>query len=150
MGSYRFLEHATDAIIETKGADMADSFVAAADATVHLTLDKSTVKETGHETIEARGENLQHLLFSWLEEVVYVLITKGFAIRRIVIEETVPPEMRPEHTGALYVRARAYGEPIDLGRHGFKVEIKAPTFYEMQIKRHPDTGITSMRFLLDL
>ena len=41
-----------------------------------------------------------------------------------------------------------HGEPIDLKKHGFKVEIKAPTFHDMRIDENPK-GV-SMRFLLDL
>ncbi len=43
--------------------------------------------------------------------------------------------------------AKAYGEPLDFHKHNFKVEIKAPTFYDMEIRQ--DEGVY-MRFLLDL
>ena len=45
------------------------------------------------------------------------------------------------------IRAKAYGEPLDFEKHNFKVEIKAPTFYEMKIEQND--GVF-MRFLLDL
>ena len=40
------------------------------------------------------------------------------------------------------------GEPLDVARHGFKVEIKAPTFHDMAVDVAPDR--VKMRFLLDL
>ena len=45
------------------------------------------------------------------------------------------------------IRAKAYGEPIDFSKHNFKVEIKAPTFYDMEINKNDKVY---MRFLLDL
>lgn len=150
MPSYRFLEHATDAIVEAKGQDTRDAFLAAANATVDLTLDRDSVLQKEHRVVEARGEKTDYLLFNWLEEIIFVLITDGFAIRRITIEETSPATLDCDSEGLLYMRAIAYGEPLDLAKHGFKVEIKAPTFHDMEIVRDAADGTVTMRFLLDL
>jgi SHS2 domain-containing protein len=63
----------------------------------------------------------------------------GFAIRRIEFDII-------ENNG-YSINAKAFGETLDLKKHNFKVEIKAPTFYEMEIKQND--GVF-MRFLLDL
>lgn len=158
--AYRFLEHATDAVVEAEGKSMREAFAAAADAAVDLTLDRGSVAEGGHVEIRAEGEDLSYLLYSWLEEVVFVLITRGFAIRRVEIDKETSSDLDAaavvtaaaaaddSATEPLVIRAKAYGEPLDLGRHGFKLEIKAPTFHEMVIKRS-EAG-ASVRFLLDL
>lgn len=149
---YRFLEHATDAVVEAEGKSMREAFAAAADATVDLTLDRDSVAEGGHVEIRAEGEDLSYLLYSWLEEVIFALITRGFAIRRVEIDKEASSDLDAAAVVAtaepLVIRAKAYGEPLDLGRHGFKLEIKAPTFHEMIIKRS-EAG-ASVRFLLDL
>jgi len=144
--SYRFLDHTTDAIIEVSARDLREAFVTAADATIETTLNRSSVSETGHMEFTAEGENLYHLLFSWLEEIIFVLITKGFAIKRVGDLEL---HLRGDAEGHNRIQARAYGEPLDLSRHGFKVEIKAPTFHDMRIVESNDNGV-QMRFLLDL
>ena len=162
---YRFLEHATDAVVEAEGKSMREAFAAAADATVDLTLDRGSVAECDYVEIRAEGEDLSYLLYGWLEEVIFALITRGFAIRRVEIDEGASSDLdaaaatagggsssssssSSSATDPLTIRARAYGEPLDLGRHGFKVEIKAPTFHEMSIRRS-EAG-ASVRFLLDL
>lgn len=155
---YRFLEHATDAVVEAEGRSMREAFAAAADAAVDLTLDRGLVAEDGHMEIRAEGEDLSYLLYSWLEEIVFALITRGFAIRRVEIDEGASSDLDAaaasggDGSGSiaepLSICARAYGEPLDLKRHGFKLEIKAPTFHEMSIKRS-EAG-ASVRFLLDL
>ena len=137
--SYRFLDHATDAIVEVTAKDLKEAFSAAADAVINLTIDQDAVRASGQKEFSARGRNLEHLLFSWLEEVSFVLVTEGFAIRSIGFDMV--------RDGGYLIRARAVGEPLDLRRHNFKVEVKAPTFHEMQIRQE---GGVFMRFLLDL
>jgi len=80
-----------------------------------------------------------YLLFSWLEEIPFVLITEGFAIKRL--------EFDIEENDGYKINAKAFGETLDVKKHNFKVEIKAPTFYDMEIRQ--DNGVY-MRFLLDL
>jgi len=45
------------------------------------------------------------------------------------------------------INAKAFGETLDLKKHNFKVEIKAPTFHDMEIRNE---NTVYMRFLLDL
>ena len=137
--SYKFLEHATDAFIEVIAKDLKEAFLVTAKAVINITLDQDKVEEKEQKEIIAKGKDLRYLLFSWLEEITFVLITEGFAIKRI--------ELEIQENRGYKIIAKAYGEPLNFLKHNFKVEIKAPTFYEMEIKQ--DNGVF-MRFLLDL
>ncbi len=137
--SYKFLDHTTDAIIEVTAKDLKEAFSVTADAVINLTLDQDKVEEHDQKEFSAQGKDLRYLLFSWLEEITFVLITQGFAIKRI--------ELNIEEKEGYKINAKAYGEPLDFHKHNFKVEIKAPTFYDMEIRQ--DKGVY-MRFLLDL
>ena len=137
--SYKFLDHATDAIIEITAKDIKEAFAVAAEAEINLTLDQDKVEEKGKKDFTANGKDLRYLLFSWLEEIPFLLITEGFAIKRI--------EFDIEKDESYKIKATAFGEPLDVDKHNFKVEIKAPTFYDMEIKTN---GHVYMRFLLDL
>lgn len=137
--SYKFLDHATDAIIEVTAKDLKEAFAVAADAEINLTLDQDKVEEKEEKKFSAKGKDLRYLLFSWLEEIPFVLITEGFAIKRL--------EFDIEKNNGYSIDAIAYGETLDVKKHNFKVEIKAPTFYDMEIRE--DDGVY-MRFLLDL
>ena len=137
--SYKFLDHATDAIIEVRAKDLKEAFVVAADAEINLTLDQDKVEEKDQKKFSANGKDLRYLLFSWLEEIPFVLITEGFAIKRI--------EFDIEEKDGYKINATAFGEALDVKKHNFKVEIKAPTFYEMEINQND--GVY-MKFLLDL
>ena len=137
--SYKFLDHSTDAIIEVTAKDLKEAFVVAADAEINLTLDQDKVEEIDKREFTASGKDIRYLLFSWLEEIPFLLITEGFAIKRI--------EFNIEENNGFRINAIAYGESLDVKKHNFKVEIKAPTFYDMEIRE--DDGVY-MRFLLDL
>ena len=140
--SYKFLDHATDAIIEVTAGNLKEAFSVTADAVINLTLDQSKVAEKDQREFSASGKDLRYLLFNWIEEITFVLITEGLAIRRMDFE------ILREKKEGYKINAKAYGEPLDFKKHNFKVEIKAPTFYEMEIK-NGDKGVF-MRFLLDL
>ena len=137
--SYKFLDHATDAIIEVTAKDLKEAFSVTADAVINLTLDQNKIEEKDQKEFSAQGKDLSYLLFSWLEEIIFVLITEGFAIKRI--------EFDIDEKEGYKIIAKAYGEPLDLHKHNFKVEIKAPTFYEMEIRQ--EKGVY-MKFLVDL
>ena len=133
------MDHATDAIIEVTAKDIKEAFAVAAEAEFNLTLDQDKVEEKDKKKFTANGKDLRYLLFSWLEEIPFLLITEGFAIKRI--------EFDIEENDGYKINAIAYGEPLDIHKHNFKVEIKAPTFYDMEIRTNDQVY---MRFLLDL
>ncbi len=137
--SYKLLDHATDAVIEVTASDLSEAFVTVANSVIETTLDRDTVEEKGEMEIRVKGKDLRYLLFNWIEAVIYQLITDGFAIKRIALDLKKNEEYE--------ITATSYGEPIDLKKHNFKVEIKAPTFHEMEILEGKEV---KMKFLLDL
>jgi len=135
----QYLEHATDAFIEVTASSLNDSFTLAGQSVVDITLDSKTIEEKKQRNISVSGKDLRYLLFNWLEEVNYQLITEGFAIARFSLDIS--------KNSTYKLKSTIYGEPIDLKKHHFKVEIKAPTFHMMEIKQNDQV---TMRFLLDL
>ncbi|AJZ76289.1 archease [Candidatus Nitrosotenuis cloacae] len=137
--SYKSLEHATDAIFEVTAPNLEEAFVIAAKSVIETILDVNTIEEKEEKTLEVSGKDLSYLLYNWLEELIILTITDGFAAKRI----TVNIEKNAEYK----ILARFWGEQIDIKKHHFKVEIKAPTFHEMEVKQG-DT--IYMKYLLDL
>lgn len=137
--SIQYLEHATDAFILVTAPSLTDAFTLAGQSVVDTTLDKKTIEEKEQRTLKVSGKDLSYLLFNWLEEVNYQLITEGFAIARFSLDIS--------KNSTYELKSTIFGEPINLKKHHFKVEIKAPTFHMMEIKQN---GQVTMRFLLDL
>jgi SHS2 domain-containing protein len=53
-----------------------------------------------------------------------------------------------QHDSNYLLEGITRGEPLELDRHHYKVEIKAVTYHEMEIREEKDMITT--RFLLDL
>ena len=137
--SYKTLEHTTDAIIEVTANNLKEAFEIAGISVIETILDISKVDENNSRKLIVKGKDLKYLLYNWLEEMVILTITDGFAGKRILLEIT--------KNGNYQIDAEIFGEAIDLRKHDFKVEIKSPTFHEMEIKQN-DKVI--MKYLLDL
>ena len=139
MLSYRYLEHATDAIIEVEAPKLEEAFVLAGKSVVDTILDSNLVEEKKEKTLAVTGKDLSYLLYNWLEEMIILTITDGFAAKKI--------SLQIEKNESYKITAVLAGEDIDFEKHHFKVEIKSPTFHLMEIKQ--ENGVM-MRFLLDL
>ena len=137
--SYRTLEHATDAVIEVTADNLENAFKIAGISVIETILDISKVTENDKKSIQVKGKDLKYLLYNWLEEIIILTITDGFAGKRITIDISKDEEYK--------IDAEVFGETIDLKKHEFKVEIKSPTFHEMEIKQKDKI---TMRYLLDL
>ena len=137
--SYKTLEHATDAIIEVTAKNLKEAFQIAGISVIDTILDSSKVDENDSRKLVVKGKDLKYLLYNWLEEIIILTITDGFAGKRIVIDI-----LKNEN---YEIHAEVFGEMINLKKHEFKVEIKSPTFHEMEIKE--DDKIV-MKYLLDL
>jgi len=137
--SYKTLEHATDAIIEVTADNLEDAFKTAGVSVIETILDISKVEEKEKKKIIVEGKDLKYLLYNWLEEIIILTITEGFAGKRIQVEMSEDDKWR--------ITAEIFGENIDLKKHGFKVEIKSPTFHDMRIEQNEKIV---MRYLLDL
>ena len=137
--SYKYLEHATDALIEVKAKTLEEAFVVAGKSVVETIIDLNNIQEIEEKNVKVKGRNLLNLLYNWLEEIVTITKTDGFAIRNFSVSIKKNKECQ--------IISKISGEKLDLKKHNFKVEIKSPTFHLMEIKE--DDEIT-MRYLLDL
>ena len=137
--SYKTLEHATDAIIEVTAKNLKEAFQIAGISVIDTILDSSKVDENNSRKLVVKGKDLKYLLYNWLEEIIILTITDGFAGKRIVIDI-----LKNEN---YEIHAEVFGEIINLKKHEFKVEIKSPTFHEMEIK---EGDKIVMKYLLDL
>ena len=137
--SYKTLEHTTDAIIEVTADNLKEAFVIAGISVIDTILDSTKVEENSSKKLTVKGKDLKYLLYNWLEEIIILTITDGFAGKKILLEII--------KNNNYQINAEIFGESIDLKKHEFKVEIKSPTFHEMEIE---ENGNVRMKYLLDL
>ena len=137
--SYKYLEHSTDAFIEVKAKTMEEAFLVAGKSVVETIIDSKNIQEIEEKDVKVVGENIHNLLYNWLEEIVIITITDGFAIKNFSVNIKKNKEYQ--------IISKISGEKLNLKKHNYKIEIKSPTFHLMEINEND--GVL-MRYLLDL
>ena len=131
MRTWEHYEHTADVGIRGYGESLEEAFEAVALALFDVMVDVIKVESKKCREVEAEGEDLMALLYSFLEELLILHDTEG-----VVFSEF---EVRIEKTPDGYrLKAKAYGEPLDYEKHGPKEEVKAITYHDMKIEQLPD------------
>jgi SHS2 domain-containing protein len=136
----------TDAIIEAYGSTLEEAFENAAMALCDTMVDLKSVVPKKEFKFSAKGNDLYSLLFDWLDQVMLLLVADRIAMSQFSVEIKLHDDNN--NGGGYLLEGTARGEPLDLDQHHYKVEIKAVTYHEMEIKHEKD--IFTVKFLLDL
>ncbi|MBP1612211.1 MAG: hypothetical protein H6Q01_874 [Acidobacteria bacterium] len=125
---YRLLPHTADAAFEVEAPDLPRLFEAAASVLFDLVVEVDRVAAGPAEaSIVAEGQERETLLVAWLS----ALLGEAMAT------QTVFGAFAVDALDATHVLGRAWGEPLDLARHGFKTEVKAVTYHELALTEVP-------------
>ena len=135
----------TDAIIEAYGSTMEEAFEKAAMALCDTMIDLKTVLPKRQFKFSAKGHDLCSLLFDWLDQVMLLLVADRIAMSQFSVKIR---KQNNNNDNEFLLEGFARGEPLDLDRHHYKVEIKAVTYHGMEIKQEKD--VVTVTFLLDL
>ncbi|MDE1763450.1 MAG: archease [Thaumarchaeota archaeon] len=129
----------TDAFIEVTGSTLEEAFATSGISVVDTIIDIKAIEQKTERKIEIKSHDLNNLLYSWLEEIIILTITEGYAASSF--------DVRITKSEQYVLIATVKGEDLDVEKHHFKLEIKAPTFHLMEIKQE---NPIVMRFILDL
>jgi SHS2 domain-containing protein len=138
---FRYLDHVTDVIIEAYGSSLDEAFENSAKGLVNTMIDLEQIAPDQEYEIVAKGYDVKSLLYDWLEKVMLGLLIDNMALSDFKVKIS-------ENNGNYFLKGIAKGEVLDLKKHHYKMEIKAVTYHEMEIKQTED--IITTRFLLDL
>ncbi len=106
-----------------------------------LMVDLDAVRTVREVRVDLEADSQEALLVSWLGELLAQRDISGLVFSRFQVQiEPAPPGWRLE--------ARAWGEPLDAGRHDPRVEVKAATYYGVRVER--EGGRTIAQCVLDL
>jgi len=126
-----------DALFEVDGSTIEECFKGAAYAFLTLTYDMEKVNLKIHRKVELEGQDMENLLFRWLERLLIMLTADNLAIGMIEIS-----------IQNLKLEADVWGERYSRKKHGFKTEVKGITYHLMSIKSTRNK--CRARFLADL
>jgi len=137
MKPYKFLEHTADAKFKAYGKTMEEAFSNAALAMFSVMTKTEMVRPEIEKKIEVKGNDLKSLLYSFLEELLFLMDSEAFVlnnIKKIKINKKA-------------LSATAVGDVIS-DKYELHGEVKAVTYNEMEIKK--EKGKTVVQVVVDL
>jgi SHS2 domain-containing protein len=125
MKRFQFIEHTADIGLIAYGRTLAEVFANAAYGMFSIITDLKTVKEIESRQLELHEDDLQALLFEWLNSLIYFFDVEMLLLKRFDISEL----------GEKRLRAICYGEKYDPSRHRLKTGVKAATYHMLKVDR---------------
>jgi SHS2 domain-containing protein len=130
-----------DTIVEAYGESLEEAFENSALALVNIMFEVDKVVPNKSIRIEIQENDIENLLYSWLEKILLLMLT----------DEFIPLEFDAsinKEKSKIALIANVKGENLDYRRHVYKIEVKAITYHEMHIKQERDNF--NIRYLVDL
>ena len=118
---YKFIDHTADVAFEAYGKDLAELLVNASYAFYEAFVDTDKLKVTEERVIEIEAEDVEMLLYKWLNELLYLLDTEFFAAKEVsaeVNENSARGTLKGGKITSIMVKV----EPKAITLHKFKVE----------------------------
>ena len=124
---WEHFSHPADIGIRGFGPTREEAFAQAAMALTAVIADLEKVQPDEPVDIVCREDDDEMLFMSWLGALLYEMGTRNMLFRRFEVERV---------EGG--VRARAWGEPVDVGKHKPAVEVKAATYAGLKVEKDSD------------
>ena len=127
-GTYKFIDHTADIAAEVSAENYNDLFIASAYVWKESVVEDFSSDKLEEKEIEISDRSLEELLVHFLSELNYLLLVKGWIfseVKEISVEES---------ENQFEAKLKILGEPVDENKHILKIEIKAVTFHQMNIK----------------
>ncbi len=124
---WELYSHPSDIGVRGVGASREEAFAQAALALTSVITDLAKVQPKQAVDIECKEQDNDLLFLCWLSSLLYEMDTRGMLFSRFEIEAV---------EGGL--RARAWGEPVEVARHEPAVEVKAATYADLKAERQSD------------
>ena len=125
MKTFEIMEHTADIGIVAYGADLKQVFSHAAEGLFSLIVDLDTVREKSMRPVEASASDMEMLLASWLNELIYIFDTEYLIFKRFEITEITGEQLT----------ANCYGEQVNHRRHELKRSVKAATYHKLRVEK---------------
>ena len=126
MKDFELLEHTADVGIIAHGNDLNQLFVNAASGLFSLITDLENISDSIEKRVKVTAMDREGLLFEWLNELIYLLDRNNMVFSRFFITKINDTELK----------ARIYGEKVNLSKHSIKRGVKAATYHMLRIDQN--------------
>lgn len=124
---FETFEHKADIGIRGKGKSLEEAFCECAKALFSVIVDLDSVNEESVNEFELEAENREELLVGFLSELLYLHDAEEMIYNRFDLYIIKEGEK-------LVLKGKAFGEKIDLKKHGIKREVKAATYHQLKVE----------------
>jgi SHS2 domain-containing protein len=125
MKRYELIEHTADTGLEAYGNTLSEAFANAAYGMFSIIAELDKVRETETRRIEVEADDMEGLLFEWLNTLLYHFDVEVLLFRRFDITDF----------GDTRLAADCRGERYDPSRHHLKTGVKSATYYMLEVDR---------------
>ena len=122
---YRILDHPADLGVEARGNTLAETLEQAACGLMSVIVDPDSVRPVESRAVKIEAGDHQQLLVRWLTEVLYLYDGLKF----------VPRDFTIARVSSRLLEAQVRGEPFDRLRHTVRLDVKAITYHQLEIRR---------------
>jgi SHS2 domain-containing protein len=122
QGSFQFIDHTADAGILVKAPTLEGMFETAGLGFSELVTRVDSLNCLIQRQFRLQEDDMETLLVSWLQELLYLLDTEGLIFGRFQV-----------NLKDFSLEATAWGEVFDPEIHTMKTEIKAVTYHQLEV-----------------
>jgi tRNA nucleotidyltransferase (CCA-adding enzyme) len=124
VGEWEHFAHGADIGVRGIGTTIESAFEQAALALSAVVCDPTAAAAMHPIALSCNASNHDDLLYDWLNTVVYAMATRRMLFTRFKVR-----------IYGHHLRAVAWGEPIDVGRHAPAAEVKGATYTALRVAR---------------
>jgi SHS2 domain-containing protein len=125
MKRFELIEHTADMGLKACGRTLAEAFANAAYGMFSIIAGLDEVKDVESRRVEVSADDIEGLLFEWLNSLLYYFDVEGLIFRRFDVLEF--DEKR--------LAADCFGEKYDPARHHVKLGVKSATYHMLEVDR---------------
>jgi len=125
MKKFELVEHTADMGLRAYGKSLPETFANAAYGMFSIIAGLDRVKEVESRRVEVSADDIESLLFEWLNSLLYYFDVEGLIFKRFDIKEF----------GEKRLAADCFGEKYDPSRHRIKLGVKSATYHMLEVDR---------------
>lgn len=125
MRRFRLIEHTADIGLEAYGSNLAEAFANAGYGLFSIITDLRKVRQVETHNIEVSADDVEGLLFAWLNHLIYVFDVNTLLLKKFEISGMTDNRLK----------AVCSGEKYDPSRHELKIGVKAATYHTLTVDR---------------
>ncbi len=141
MKKFEILEHTADIGIAAYGKTRKEVFINTAKGMFEIIAgENKNPKENFYDKIKLEADNLEGLLFAWLNELLYISETRLVILNKFHIKEL----------SDFQIKAEVEGMKINPPSIKIEKEIKAATYHRLEIKKDEESGLWRAQVIFDI